>query len=411
VAQYFDTRETRDARARERDLELRLPLLLASALRAPGWRRHLGAIDPNSVNSRAALAKLPLLRKSALSELQAQAPPLAGLVPGSLADFGRVFASPGPIHEVEGREDDCWRSARGLFAAGVREGDLVLNTFGYHLTPGGFIIDAGARALGCPVIAAGPGNTEQQVQLLAQLKPSVYCGTPDFLKILLDAAQRTGLPSPLRKAVVSGAAFPSSLRAEFAERGVEAFQIYATADLGLVAYETSAREGLVVAEDVLLEIVRPGTGSPVAEGEVGEVVVTSFDHDRPWIRLALGDLSAVMPGASPCGRTNQRIRGWLGRADQTTKVKGMFVRPEQIAELLRQHPEVDRARLVVTRVGEADTATLRIEASAAAGAVERIAQSFRSIAQVGAQVELVGRGTLPNDGKVIEDARTLQATG
>ncbi|HYA65068.1 MAG TPA: AMP-binding protein, partial [Burkholderiaceae bacterium] len=279
------------------------------------------------------------------------------------------------------------------------------------LSPGGFIMDAGARALGCTVIPAGPGNTEQQVQLLARLKPVAYCGTPDFLKILLDAAERAGIENPLRKAVVSGAAFPASLQAEFASRGVDAYQSYATADLGLVAYDTPAREAMVVAEDVLLEIVRPGTADPVADGEVGEVVVTSFDYNRPWIRLALGDLSAIVAGTSPCGRTNTRIRGWLGRADQTTKVKGMFVRPEQIAELLRQYPEVERARLVVSRANEVDVATLRIEATAMPQLQERIAEAFRSITKLGVLVELVGRGALPNDGKVIEDARARQAAG
>ncbi len=409
MSDHYDALETREPAARERDLALRLPLLIASALRAPGWSRHLGSIDPMGVDSRAALARLPLLRKSALIDMQAQSPPLAQLVPDSLADFGRVFVSPGPILEVEGRHEDCWRSARGLYAAGVRAGDLVLNTFSYHLTPGGFILDAGARALGCTVIPAGPGNTEQQVKLLAQLKPNTYCGTPDFLKVLLDAADRAGVANSLRKAAVSGAALPTSLQREFASRGVDAYQMYATADLGLVAYETPAREALVVAEDVLLEIVRPGTGDPVADGEVGEVVVTSFDYNRPWIRLALGDLSAVAPGISPCGRTNQRIRGWLGRADQTTKIKGMFVRPEQIAELLRQHPEVERARLIVTRADEVDVATLRIEAAVSPGLQTRLADAFRSITKIGGEVEFVGRGTLPNDGKVIEDARPVQS--
>ncbi|SPE27511.1 Phenylacetate-CoA ligase [Burkholderiales bacterium] len=407
MSDHFDSRETRDPQARERELLLRLPLLIASALRAPGWRRHLGSIDPMSVGSRAALSRLPLLRKSALIGLQAAAPPLAQLVPGPVSDFGRVFASPGPIHEAEGRHDDCWRSARGLFAGGLRAGDLVLNTFSYHLTPGGFIVDAGARALGCTVIPAGPGNTEQQVALLAHLKPCAYCGTPDFLKILLAAAERAGVGNPLRKAVVSGAAFSPSLQAEFRARGIDAYQIYATADLGLVAYDTPARAGLVVAEDVLLEIVRPGTGEPVPEAEVGEVVVTSFDHDRPWIRLALGDLSAIVPGPSPCGRTNVRIRGWLGRADQTTKVKGMFVRPEQIAELLGRHPQVARARLVVSRANDVDVLTLRVEAQSAPGLEAALAESLRSITKLGGQIEVLGRGALPNDGKVIEDTRPV----
>jgi len=255
------------------------------------------------------------------------------------------------------------------------------------------------------VIPAGPGNTEQQLAVLAHLRPSTYCGTPDFLKILLDAAERAGLTHSLRKAVVSGAAFPASLQAEFAARGVASNQMYVTADLGLVAYGTPAGAGLVVAEDVLLEIVRPGTGDPVEPGEVGEVVVTSFDHDRPWIRLALGDLSAVLPGPSACGRTNTRIRGWLGRADQTTKVKGMFVRPEQIAELVRRHPEVERARLVVRRVDDVDAMVLRVRADADPALHERLLQSLRSITKLGGQVEFVGRDALPNDGKVIEDLR------
>ena len=405
MSDHFDALETRDPEERERDLARRLPQLLAAALRAPGWRAQLGALDPTSIDSRAALARLPLLRKSDLIGLQAATPPLAGLVPGAMSDFGRVFASPGPIHEVEGRRDDCWRSARGLFAAGLRAGDLVLNTFSYHLSPGGFILDAGARALGCTVIPAGPGNTEQQIMLLAHLQPCAYCGTPDFLKILLEAAERAGVRNPLRKAVVSGAAFPSSLQAEFQARGIEAYQIYATADLGLVAYETPGRAGMVVAEDVLLEIVRTGTGDPVADGEVGEVVVTSFDPDRPWIRLALGDLSAIVPGASTCGRTNLRIRGWLGRADQTTKVKGMFVRPEQIAELLRRHPEVERARLIVSRNNDADVMILRVEARQSPGLETSVAQTLRSITKLGGQVERLDRGSLPNDGKVIEDTR------
>jgi phenylacetate-CoA ligase len=409
MSDHFDALETRDPAARERDLMRRLPQLVAAALRAPGWRRHLDAVDPTTIDSRAALARLPLLRKSELIALQATTPPLAGLVAAPLSDFGRLFASPGPIHEVEGRHNDCWRSARGLFAAGLRAGDLVLNTFSYHLTPGGFIIDAGARALGCTVIPAGPGNIEQQIALIAQLKPCAYCGTSDFLKILLDAAECAGVENPLRKAMVSGAAFPPSLQAEFQARGLGAYQIYATADLGLVAYDTAARAGLVVAEDVLLEIVRPGTGDPVADGEVGEVVVTSFDPDRPWIRLALGDLSAIVPGASPCGRTNARIRGWLGRADQTTKVKGMFVRPEQIAEVVRRHPEVERARLIVSRANDVDVMTLRIEANQVSGLESSVAETLRSITKLGGRIERVGRGSLPNDGKVIEDSRAVGA--
>jgi phenylacetate-CoA ligase len=290
----------------------------------------------------------------------------------------------------------------------MRAGDVVLNTFSYHLTPGGFILDGGARAVGCAVIPAGPGNTEQQLDLIEHLRPTAYTGTPDFLKILLDAAgaaQRDA--SSLKRAAVSGAAFPPSLQAEIKARGIDAYQLYATADLGVVAYETVAREGMVVNEDVLVEIVRPGTGDPVPDGEVGEVVVTSFDPHHPWIRLALGDLSAILPGASPCGRTNTRIRGWMGRADQTTKVKGMFVRPEQVAEIGRRHPDVGRLRLVVARAGEADAMTLKVESASRDTALgDRILESLRTVTKLGGSIEFVTPGMLPNDGKVIDDTRT-----
>ncbi len=409
MSEHFDARETQAPAARERELMARLPALVAAALEAPGWRKHLGEIDPQAIDSRAALAKLPVLRKGDLIGLQKAEPPFAGFVPGAPGAFGRLFTSPGPIYEPEGRHDDAWRSARALFAAGFRAGDVVLNTFSYHLTPGGFILDGGARAVGCAVIPAGPGNTEQQLEVIGHLRPTAYTGTPDFLKILLDAAATAGKDaSSIRKAAVSGAAFPPSLQAEIKARGIDAYQMYATADLGCIAYETPAREGMVVAEDVLLEIVRPGTGDPVPEGEVGEVVVTSFDPDHPWIRLALGDLSAVLPGASPCGRTNTRIRGWLGRADQTTKVKGMFVRPEQIAELGRRHGELGRLRLVVTRQGEADAMTLRAEAAMHDAALAaRVADTLRALTKLGGAIELVAPGSLPNDGKVIEDARPV----
>ncbi|MGE5338824.1 MAG: phenylacetate--CoA ligase family protein [Gemmatimonadota bacterium] len=406
-AEYFDARETRDPAAREHDLMMRLPALLEAALAAPGWRAHLGDIDPREINSRAALARLPVLRKGDLIELQRNAPPFGGFIAGPMSAFGRMFTSPGPIFEPEGRHDDAWRSARGLFAAGFRAGDVVLNTFSYHMTPGGFILDGGARAVGCTVIPAGPGNTEQQLDLILHLRPNAYVGTPDFLKILLDAGVAAGRPAPsIQKAVVSGAAFPPTLQAEIRSRGIDAYQIYATADLGCVAYETAARGGLVVAEDVLVEIVRPGTGDPMADGEVGEVVVTSFDHDHPWIRLALGDLSAILPGVSECGRTNSRIKGWMGRADQTTKVKGMFVRPEQIAAVARRHPELGRLRLVVGRSGEIDTMTLRAESATHDPRVAAaVGESLRAQTKLGGTVELVAPGSLPNDGKIIEDAR------
>ena len=407
MAHHFDALETRAVEAREADLAARLPALVAAALKAPAWRRHLGDIDARTIDSRAALARLPLLRKSELVGMQKAQPPFAGLL-ATLAPFGRLFTSPGPIYEPEGLHDDPWRAGRGFFAAGVRRGDVVLNTLSYHLTPGGFMFDAGARAVGCLVIPAGPGNTEQQLDVIAHLLPTVYAGTPDFLKILLDAAAAGGRNvSSIRTACVSGAAFPPSLQAEIKQRGIDAYQMYATADLGCVAYESAAREGLIVSEDVLLEIVRPGTGEPVAAGEVGEVVVTSFDHDHPWIRLALGDLSAVLPGVSPCGRTNLRIRGWMGRADQTTKVKGMFVRPEQIAEVAHRHSELGRLRLVVTRSGETDVMTLKAECAQPSGAISRaVAETLRAITKLGGAIEFVAPDTLPNDGKVIEDART-----
>jgi len=406
MTQHHDTRETRDPRQRELDLMGHLPGLVANALKAPGWRQHLGDIDAAQIQTRADLAKLPVLRKSDLPALQKKLPPFGGLIPDPVERFGRLFTSPGPIYEPESRHDDAWRAARGLYAAGLRASDVLLNTFSYHLVPGGFILDGGARALGCTVIPAGPGNTEQQLELIEHLKPTAYSGTPDFLKILLDAAAAAGREVSIKRAVVSGAAFPPSLQAEFRARGIDAYQLYAIADLGVVAYETPARNGLVVNEDVLLEIVRPGTGTPVPDGEVGEVVVTFFDPHHPWIRLALGDLSAIMPGTSACGRTNTRIRGWLGRADQTTKVKGMFVRPEQIAEVGRRHPALGRLRLVVTRSGETDTMTLRAESSerdvALAAAIEA---TLRSVTKLGGSVELLAAGALPNDGKVIEDTR------
>ncbi len=362
-----------------------LPDLLRAALAMPGWARHLGAIDPDA----AGLASLPLLRKSDLPALQSADPPLAGLRVG-WPHGGRVFASPGPIYEREGTGPDAWRAASAFRAAGFVAGELVLNTLSYHLSPGGFILDSGARAAGCAVIPAGPGNTAQLVAICAQLAPVGYAGTPDFLKILLDA----GVTS-ITKALVSGAAFPQSLQAELTGRGVHAYQAYATADLGVIAYETSARDGLWVVDGVLVEIVRPGTGDPVPDGEVGEVVVTSFNADEPLIRFALGDLSALVPGPAP------RLRGWLGRADQTAKLRGMFVRPEQLATLAQQVPA--RLRLVLTRAGEQDRAVLRAEG--ATDLATPLANGFQAITGLRADVEMVPPGTLPNDGRVISDER------
>ena len=405
MTQHFDSRETRDPRQRELDLMGHLPGLIAKALKAPGWRQHLGDIDPADIVTRADLARLPVLRKSELPAMQKAAPPFGGFV-DPLERFGRLFTSPGPIYEPEARHDDAWRAARGLHAAGFRPGDIVLNTFSYHLTPGGFILDGGARALGCAVIPAGPGNTEQQLDLIEHLRPTAYTGTPDFLKILLDSVASAQRENPIRRAAVSGAAFPASLQAEMRSRGIDAYQLYATADVGVIAYETPARAGMVVNEDVLVEIVRPGTGEPVPDGEVGEVVVTSFDQHHPWIRLALGDLSAILSGASACGRSNTRIRGWLGRADQTTKIKGMFVRPEQIAEVGRRHASVKRLRLVVGRNGEVDVMTLKAESAERDPSLSAaLGEALRAVTKLGGNVELVAPGSLPNDGKVIEDTR------
>jgi phenylacetate-CoA ligase len=407
MTQHLDTRETRDHRQRELDLMGHLPGLLAKALKSPGWKRHLGEIDATQFNTRAALARLPVMRKADLPAMQKALPPFGGFMPDEPERIGRLFTSPGPIYEPEGRQEDAWRAARGLYAAGFRAGDRVLNTFSYHLTPGGFIMDGGARALGCAVIPAGPGNTEQQLDIIEHLKPTAYTGTPDFLKILLDTARGANRDaSSITKAAVSGAAFPPSLQAEFRERGIDAYQLYATADVGVIAYESQARDGLIVNEDILVEIVRPGTGDPVPEGDVGEVLVTSFDPHHPWIRLALGDLSAILPGASPCGRSNLRIKGWMGRADQTAKVKGMFVRPEQVADVARRHQGLGRVRLVITRAGETDAMTLKAESPNREAALQdAIADSLRAVMKLGGAVELLPPGTLPNDGKVIEDAR------
>src|SRR5712671_1456588 len=369
--EHYDALETRAPAMREADLFARLPGVLRRAMAAPAYAERLRSIDPAEVVSRAALARLPVLRKADLPALHKAAPPFGGLVFGLPGSFGRLFTSPGPIFEPEPVHSDPWRGARALFAAGFRPGDVVLNTFSYHLTPGGFIFDASARALGCAVIPAGPGNTEAQFELIEAYRPVGYSGTPDFLKILLDAAKSAGRDvSSIKRALVSGAAFPKSLQEEIKSRGVEAYQAFGTADLGLVAFETPAREGMVVNEDLILEIVKPGTGDPVADGDVGDFVVTSLAPVHPWIRLGLGDLTAVLPGPSPCGRTNMRIKGWMGRADQTTKVKGMFVRPEQIAEIGKRHPELGRLRLVVTRAGETDLMTLKAETASPSEAVQ-----------------------------------------
>ncbi len=407
MTDHYDARETRDPSQREAELFSRLAGVLRQAMAAPAYAERLGGIDAAAISGRTALAGLPVLRKADLPALHKAAPPFGGLVPGLPGSFGRLFTSPGPIFEPEPDHADPWRGARALFAAGFRPGDVVLNTFSYHLTPGGFIFDTSARALRCAVIPAGPGNTETQFELIEAYRPIGYSGTPDFLKILLDAAATAGRDvSSIKRALVSGAAFPQSLQQEIKSRGVEAYQAFGTADLGLIAFETEAREGMVVNEDLIVEIVRPGTGDPVAAGDVGEIVVTSLDPHHPWIRLAIGDLTAALPGSSPCGRTNMRIKGWMGRADQTTKVKGMFVRPEQIAEIAGRHPQLGRLRLVVTRSGETDAMTLKAEyASPSEGLGSEIAATLRAVTKLQGAVDFTAPGSLPNDGKVISDER------
>jgi len=408
MSDHYDSLETRDPAEREAAQAATLPELITRAVAAPGWAKHLAGIDPAAVSSRAALARPPLLRKSDLVALQKATPPFGGFNVTPPEKVRRLLMSPGPIFEPQGTGPDHYGAARALFAAGFRAGDIVHNSFSYHLTPGAFILESGLQALGCAVVPGGVGNTEMQVEAIAQLRPVGYTGTPDFLKVLLDAAQKAGKDvSSLRRALVSGAALPPSLRAELAARGVDTLQCYALAEVGVLAYETQAGEGMLVNEHVLVEIVRPGTGDPVADGEVGEVVVTCFNADYPMIRLATGDLSAVLPGRSPCGRTNMRIRGWMGRADQTTKIKGMFVHPAQVAEIARRHPELGRVRLAVTRAGEQDAMTLSAECAApAAGLAEAVAATLQSVTKLRGDVKLVSPGTLPNDGKVIADERS-----
>jgi len=404
----YDALETRAPEQRERESLAALREQVARAkAQAPGWARILEAVEPNAIRSRADLAQLPVTRKSALIALQQESPPFGGLLavaPGALA---RLYASPGPIFDPEPRGADAWRMARALHAAGFRAGDIVHNSFSYHLTPGGMMMDSGARALGCAVIPAGTGNTAQQLETARAAGAHGYTGTPSFLKTLLERGQEESAAPGFERALVSGEALPPSLRAALAEFGVAVSQCYGTADLGLVAYESPAAEGLICDEGLLLEIVRPGSGDPAPEGEVGEVVATLLAGDYPLIRFGTGDLSAVLPGASPCGRSNVRLRGWLGRADQATKVRGMFVRPEQIAELLRRHPEVTRARLVVSQSGGRDAMTLACEAATRPGGLEAaLAQSLQAVTKLRGEIVLHDPGALPNDGKVIEDARS-----
>ena len=409
---HYDKLETRDSAEREAALFTALPRFLERARRAPGIEERLKGVVPSEIRDRAALARLPVLRKSELAESQRSDPPFGGFAAVSAGQAAHVFASPGPLYEPAGPGPDFANFTRPLFAAGFRRGDLVYNTFSYHFTPAGLMVDAGARALGCSVFPAGIGQTELQVSAIAHLKPRGYVGTPSFLKILLEKAGETSSDvTSLRKALVSGEALPASLRSQFADRGVDVLQCYTTAELGVVAYESEVREGLIVNEGLILEIVRPGSDDPLPNGQVGEVVVTNLrSSEYPLIRFGTGDLSAILPGASPCGRTNARIRGWLGRADQSAKVRGMFVHPSLVAQILRRHDAIRSARLVVRRENDADEMTLRCEtASIGDEALARaVVESIREVCKLRGSVELVPVGTLPNDGKVIEDTRKLE---
>ena len=406
---HYDPLETRVKTLRDSEEFAALPKIVTHAMQAPGWAKHLAGVDARHVTTRAALAKLPVLQKSDIAALQKDDPPFGGLNVTPPGKAKRLLMSPGPIFEPEGEGKDWYGAARALYAAGFRSGDVVHNSFAYHLTPGGFILESGAHALGCAVIPGGVGNTELQLDAIAHYKPSGYVGTPDFLKILLDTAEKTGKDaSSIKRALTGGAALPASLREELGKRGVAVLQCYATAELGVIAYESGAKEGMIVNETVIVEIVRPGTGDPVPEGEVGEVVVTTFNPDYPMIRLATGDLSALLPGQSPCGRTNMRIKGWMGRADQTAKVKGMFVHPRQIAEVAARHPQLGRLRLVVGRAAEQDTMTLVAECAAPEASLEAaVAATLQSVTKLKGAVKLVAIGALPNDGKVIADERPI----
>jgi phenylacetate-CoA ligase len=407
MSDFYDALESRTAESREQQQFAALPELLARACGAPGWAKQLAGVDPQAVSSRAQLALLPVLRKLDLKVRQQAHPPFGGFALTAPGKLKRLLVSPGPIFEPQGHGRDPWGSARALYAAGFRQGDIVHNAFAYHLTPGAFILETGAHALGCAVIPGGVGNTEQQVEAIAHLKPSGYTGTPDFLKILVDSAERLGKDvSCLKRGLVSGAALPASLRAELAGRGIAVLQAYATAELGVIAYETPAREGMVVNETQIVEIVRPGTGDPVEAGEIGEVVVTSFHADYPMIRLATGDLSAVLAGSSPCGRTNMRLKGFLGRADEVTKVKGMFIHPGQVLEVAKRHHELGRVRLVVTREAEQDVMVLEAECTLTGERFEQaVAATLQGVTKLRGRVKLVGPGSLP-DGNIIIDART-----
>ena len=415
MSQFYDTLETRAPEQREAELMARLPQQIAHAQqRSPAFAEILQGVDAPGIASRSALARLPVTRKSELLERQAAHRPQQIFGGFNAIAVGqhmpRLFASPGPIYEPESRRADYWRMARAMYAAGFRAGELVHNCFSYHFVPAGSMMETGAHALGCTVFAGGTGQTEQQVQAMADLRPAGYVGTPSFLKIIVEKAQEMGVKLPsLSKAMVSGEAFPPSLRDWMLEHGIDAYQSYGTADLGLIAYETSAREGLVLDEEVIVEIVRPGTGDLVAEGEVGELVVTSLNPDYPLIRFGTGDLSAYLPGLCPTGRSNARIKGWLGRADQAAKVRGMFVHAKQVAEVVRRFPQICKARLVVTGEMANDRMQLLVETTETApGFAQQVVDALREVTKLRGEVQMVAPGSLPNDGKVVEDARSYQ---
>lgn len=405
---YYDPLETRDPDEREADLMDKLARQVAHAKETTHYYfQTLAGINPFECATREALARLPLTRKRDLMELQQKTPPFGGLNSLPRRRARRVFASPGPIYELQGKEVDPWRMARVLYAAGFRDGDLMHNCFSYHFTPGAFIFEGGARKLGCSVFPGGTGQTEQQVQAIVDLQPEGYVGTPSFLRIIVEKAEELSADiRSLSKACVSGEALPGVTRNWLKERGITVRQCYATADIGAIAYESEAEEGLIVEEEILVEIVRPGTGDPVEPGEVGEVVVTTFNADYPLIRFATGDLSAIMPGRSPCGRSNIRLKGWMGRADQTTKIKGMFVHPEQVADIARRHPEIHRMRLVVDNPGGQDRMVLHCEIEAGSEVLDQaVISSLREVTKLRGEVAFSALGGLPNDGKVIEDGR------
>ncbi len=411
ASQYFDSLETRSPDERISQQLQKLPTQIQYAIEhSSAYAKQLSDIDSSQINSFEALASLPVTRKSELIKAQAAEKPFGGFAARHIQNVRRVFSSPGPIYEPEGLCDDYWRTARSLYAAGVRASDVIHNTYSYHLTPAGSMMESGADKIGATVIPAGTGQTELQVNVIADLQPNTYTGTPSFLKILIEKATDLNLPyNSIKKALVSGEALPPGLRTEFNNAGIFVLQAYATADLGLIAYESEAMEGMIIDEEIIVELLRPGTGNPVAPGEVGEVVVTTFNQSYPLIRFATGDLSVILPGISPCGRTNQRIKGWMGRADQTTKIKGMFVHPEQVNKVIQRHPEILNARMIVTNPESRDQFVLKCEVSNRIdGLIDAVTISMSDVIKLRGTVELCDPGSLENDGKVIDDARVYK---